>query len=147
MNLTFKKFSLALLLIVSLISPINVYAAEPKPKGNIFTSNDFIIQTNNVNLIINNLYTNKNSLIIDGYIYNATNVTLSEITNFYLELLDSKGSIFARGIFDNIDISGSLYPNQGKRVTLSINDKAFNLKDVNLKSISWKFSYDYKELS
>lgn len=147
MKLKFNKIFGFFIIFTMILIPIKANASQPKskPQEKLFSTSDFSVQANNVNLIVNNLYKVSDTLVLDGYIYNGTNLTLTEIKDFELELTDSKGTPFARIILDKIDIPKFFYPFHAKRVQFTFNNKSFNLKNTNLDNISWKFNYKYKE--
>lgn len=145
MKLNFKKSFSLLLLVTIFLAPLKVNATPIKSQENLFNTSDFSLQANTINLIVNNLYKVSDNLVLDGYIYNGTKLTLIEIKDFELELYDEKNIPFARVIIDKIDIPEFFYPLHAKRVKFLFNNKSFNLKNINLDNISWKFNYKYKQ--
>ncbi|WFD09182.1 hypothetical protein [Tepidibacter hydrothermalis] len=110
----------------------------------IFYGNDFNIERDNIDMIVNSIYDENNRLYVDGYIVNLTDKFLSEITDFNLILTDTNGRTFAEKTFDYIDIGGSLRPYQGKRIKLSFEPSSYGLFGVDLSNINWNYTYNYK---
>lgn len=118
--------------------------AAPASRNNIFHSNSFNAQNNNLNLIVNDMYENNTGLVVDAYLFNTTNQNFYEITNLNLDLYDNNGKIFAKKNFATIPLNGSLAPYQGKRVELVFDKNTYNLIGENLTNITWNFTYNYK---
>lgn len=68
----------------------------------------FDTQSNTVNLIINSLKESSDTLYLDGYILSLKNFAIADLFNFYIELRDARGIVFASKLFKNIDIAGNL---------------------------------------
>ncbi len=109
-----------------------------------YYSNDFHIQDDSLNLLVNHIYTKGEDLIIDGYFYNSTDKILSEVSNLYLQLEDKFNVIFGKNLFESIPIDGEILPFQERKVLLILDKEKYNLTGKSLSKIKWKYKCDYK---
>ncbi len=121
----------------------NIYNRTHLSRTEIFCCKEFVILDNTLNLIVNNIKEEGNTLYLDGYILNMKTIPLSRLFNFYLELRDARGISFASKLFKNIDIAGNLGVYNGKKVFLPFLDNEYDLFNSNLSSVTWYYTYDF----
>lgn len=146
----FKKISIALAITTILIPNKLAFSKGISFSEKFFTKNfyensSFSIQENNINLIINNINTNRKNILIDSYFLNNSKNTLETITNFNLTIKDESGNIILDAIFPEIPLENNLNPLEGKKIILTLpKDKTISLdklKDVS--NIYYEFTYNY----
>lgn len=126
---------------------INNYAFK-NLKGNylnrnsIYSARDFKVKKDSMNLIVNNIFEEKNTLYIDGYLINLTEGAIEDINNFEIELKDAFGRVFARKIFKRMDINGGLEPFEGKKILLTFFGEEYNLYNINTSNVTWGYDYE-----
>ncbi|MEG0857547.1 MAG: hypothetical protein RSG52_13830 [Terrisporobacter sp.] len=111
-------------------------------RNEIYYGNEFTVQRDNLNLIVNSINEDRNTLYVDAYIMNLKSYEINQINNFNLVLKDSKGRVFGRKTFDSIDIGGKINPNEGKRLFLSFFSNEYSLFDIDTNNLTWNFTYD-----
>lgn len=121
----------------------SIYNRNNLSRTEILCCKEFIILDNTLNLIVNSIKEEGNTLYLDGYILNMKTVPLSRLFNFYLELRDARGISFASKLFKNIDIAGNLGVYKGKKVFLPFLDNEYDLFGSDLSNVTWYYTYDF----
>lgn len=104
----------------------------------------FSTEKNNLNLIINNLFKDQETLFIDAYFLNTTdNITFEKLENFNISIYDASNNELLNKTFESIGIPKGLSPNFGRKILFPIEKEFFNLKNKDLSKISYKFTFDY----
>ncbi|EPZ56343.1 hypothetical protein H477_2589 [[Clostridium] sordellii ATCC 9714] len=121
----------------------NLFSRDSQSTTEIYFCEEFFLENNTINLIINSIKKDKNILYLDGYMINLKKVPLSSLFNFYLELRDNRGITFANKLFKNIDICGNLGVLRSKKVLLTFLPTEYELFGSDLSNITWYYTYDF----
>ncbi|CEP40931.1 Uncharacterised protein [[Clostridium] sordellii] len=121
----------------------NLFSRDSQSTTEIYFCEEFFLENNTINLIINSIKKDKNILYLDGYMINLKKVPLSSLFNFYLELRDNRGVTFANKLFKNIDIGGNLGVLRSKKVLLTFLPTEYELFGSDLSNITWYYTYDF----
>lgn len=121
----------------------NIYVRNEFASKELYYCTKFDTQSNTINLIVNSLKESSDTLYLDGYILNLKNFAIADLFNFYIELRDARGIVFASKIFKNIDIAGNLGVYSAKKVYLPFLSKEYELFNADLSSITWYYTYDF----
>lgn len=125
---------LALILFITLLMVTNysfVFAEEPSD--------------NSVNFEVTYAETKDGNLILDGYLYNISNVNVDKITKLDVNYVDSDGGVVGEGSFDESNFTNiKLKPGQAVEKQLTV--KALKEIDENLDyEYNTTIEYDYYE--
>ncbi|MBE5960851.1 MAG: hypothetical protein E7256_05625 [Lachnospiraceae bacterium] len=107
----------------------------------VYYSQQFKIEPENLDLIINAISEDDNVLYADGYLINLRNTPIRGITNFYLKLHDARGTTFASKTVPSINIGGTLNPYEGRRIFFRFQTKEYSLSGIDTSSIHWDYGY------
>lgn len=121
----------------------NLYSRNDFTSKELYYCTKFDTQSNTINLIVNSLKESSETLYLDGYILNLKNFAIADLFNFYIELRDARGIVFASKIFKNIDIAGNLGVYSAKKVYLPFLSKEYELFNTNLSTVTWYYTYDF----
>lgn len=121
----------------------NLFSRDSESTTKIYFCEEFFLENNTINLIINSIKKDKNILYLDGYMINLKKVPLSSLFNFHLELRDNRGITFANKLFKNIDIGGNLGVLRSKKVLLTFLPTEYELFGSDLSNITWYYTYDF----
>lgn len=121
----------------------SLYSRNEFTSKELYYCTKFDTQSNAVNLIINSLKESSDTLYLDGYILNLKNFAIADLFNFYIELRDARGIVFASKLFKNIDIAGNLGVYSAKKVYLPFLSKEYELFNTDLSNITWYYTYDF----
>lgn len=121
----------------------NIYSRNDFTSKELYYCTKFDTQSNAINLIVNSLKESSETLYLDGYILNLKNFAIADLFNFYIELRDARGIVFASKIFKNIDIAGNLGVFSAKKVYLPFLSKEYELFNTDLSTITWYYTYDF----
>ena len=110
-----------------------------------YENSSFQTQENNVNLIINNITSNRKNILIDSYFLNNSKNKIRTTTNFNLIIKDENNNIILDAIFPEIPLEDGLALLQGKKVLLSLpKDKDIPISKIkSLSNIYYEFTYNY----
>ena len=112
------------------------------PSGlDVYYSQQFKIEPENLDLIINAISEDEGILYADGYLMNLKSTPIRQITNFYLTLRDANGKTFAAKKVSSIDIGGLLNPYEGRRIFFRFQGPEYCLTDIDATSIHWDYGY------
>ncbi|MGG5462611.1 hypothetical protein [Clostridium sp. B9] len=153
-------FSLAVLLNPSTLNlnavplnsaSINIEAKETFNEESSLQSREFIheitafsIEKNTLNLIINNIFKEGDTLFIDAYFLNTTeNTKFETLENFNLSIHDANDKEVLNKTYKTVVIPQGLSPNHGRKILFPIEKEFFDLKDKDLSKITYKFTFDY----
>ncbi|EDT72799.1 hypothetical protein [Clostridium perfringens] len=104
----------------------------------------FTTEKNTLNLIINQLFKEDNTLFIDAYFLNTTeNTTFENLENFNISVCDSNNKEVLNKTFKSVVIPKGLPPQHGRRILFPIENEVFNLQEKDLSKLSYKFTFDY----
>lgn len=104
----------------------------------------FTTEKNTLNLIINQLFKEDNTLFIDAYFLNTIeNTTFENLENFNISVCDTNNKEVLNKTFKSIVIPKGLPPQHGRRILFPIENKFFNLQEKDLSKLSYKFTFDY----
>lgn len=104
----------------------------------------FTTEKNTLNLIINQLFKEDNTLFIDAYFLNTTeNTTFENLENFNISVCDTNNKEVLNKTFKSVVIPKGLPPQHGRRILFSIENEFFNLQEKDLSKLSYKFTFDY----
>ncbi|MDZ4991753.1 hypothetical protein GNF80_02040 [Clostridium perfringens] len=104
----------------------------------------FTTEKNTLNLIINELFKEDNTLFIDAYFLNTTeNTTFENLENFNISVYDSSDKEVLNKTFKSVVIPKGLPPQHGRRILFPIEDDFYNLQEKDLSKLSYKFTFDY----
>ena len=104
----------------------------------------FTTEKNTLNLIINQLFKEDNTLFIDAYFLNTTeNTTFENLENFNISVYDTNNKEVLNQTFKSIVIPKGLPPQHGRRILFPIENEFFNLQEKDLSKLSYKFTFDY----
>ncbi|GAA0104921.1 hypothetical protein UT300013_15440 [Paraclostridium sordellii] len=120
-----------------------LFSRDSQSTTEIYFCEEFFLENNTINLIINSIKKDKNILYLDGYMINLKKVPLSSLFNFHLELRDNRGITFANKLFKNIDIGGNLGVLRSKKVLLTFLPTEYELFGSDLSNITWYYTYDF----
>ncbi len=121
------------------------YATSTFPTRNeVFYGKEFNIEKDNLDLIVNSINEDNNTLYIDAYLINLKNNPISQVNNFKMELRDNSGRLLAQKTFDNVDIQGSIRPYEGKRILLTFFKDEYSLFNVDTNNITWNYTYNIR---
>lgn len=121
----------------------SLYSRNEFTSRELYYCTKFDTQSNTINLIINSLKESSDTLYLDGYVLNLKNIAIADLFNFYVELRDARGIVFASKIFKNIDIAGNLGVYSAKKVYLPFLSKEYELFNTDLSNITWYYTYDF----
>lgn len=121
----------------------NIYSRNDFTSKELYYCTKFDTQSNAINLIVNSLKESSETLYLDGYILNLKNFAIADLFNFYIELRDARGIVFASKIFKNIDIAGNLGVFSAKKLYLPFLSKEYELFNTDLSTITWYYTYDF----
>jgi hypothetical protein len=121
----------------------NLYSRNDFTSKELYYCTKFDTQSNAINLIVNSLKESSETLYLDGYILNLKNFALADLFNFYIELRDARGIVFASKLFKNIDIAGNLGVYSAKKVYLPFLSKEYELFNTDLRTVTWYYTYDF----
>lgn len=93
-----------------------------------------------MNLIVNNIFEEKNTLYLNGYLLNLTEDTIKDINNFKIELKDATGRVFAKKIFKRIDINGGLGSFEGEKILITFFEEEYDLYNINIGNVTWDYN-------
>lgn len=113
-------------------------------RNEIYYGREFNIDRDNLDLIVNSIYEDRNTLYVDGYLLNLTDYPISRIDDFTLNLFDSNRRLFAQKTFYNVGIQGSLRPYEGKRVLFTFFYDEYSLLNADTNNISWNYNYNIR---
>ena len=113
-------------------------------RNEIYYNNEFNVSRDNLDLIVNSIREDRNTLYLDAYILNLKNIPLSQIINFNITLRDTNGKVFAQKTFDQLDIGMRLQPYEGKRIFLPFFSNEYSLFETNTANLSWNYTYNFK---
>lgn len=153
-------FSLAVLLNPSTLNlnaiplnpaSVNIQAKETFNEETSLQAREFIheitafsIEKNTLNLIINNMFKEGDTLFIDAYFLNTTeNTKFETLENFNLSLYDGNNKEVLNKTYKTVVIPQGLSPKQGRKILFPIEKEFFDLKDKDLSKITYKFTFDY----
>lgn len=111
-------------------------------RNSIYSARNFKVKKDSMNLIVNNIFEEKNTLYLNGYLLNLTENTINDINNFKIELKDATGRVFAKKIFKRIDINGGLEPFEGKKILLTFFGEEYNLYNINTSNVTLDYDYE-----
>lgn len=104
----------------------------------------FTTEKNTLNLIINQLFKEDNTLFIDAYFLNTTeNTTFENLENLNISVCDTNNKEVLNKTFKSVVIPKGLPPQHGRRILFSIENEFFNLQEKDLSKLSYKFTFDY----
>ena len=104
----------------------------------------FTTEKNTLNLIINQLFKEDNTLFIDAYFLNTTeNTTFENLENFNISVCDTNNKEVLNKTFKSVVIPKGLPPQHGRRILFPIENEFFNLQEKDLSKLSYKFTFDY----
>ncbi len=104
----------------------------------------FTTEKNTLNLIINQLFKEDNTLFIDAYFLNTTeNTTFENLENFNISVYDTNDKEVLNKTFKSVVIPKRLPPQHGRRILFPIETEFFNLQEKDLSKLSYKFTFDY----
>lgn len=104
----------------------------------------FTTEKNTLNLIINQLFKEDNTLFIDAYFLNTTeNTTFENLENFDISVYDTNDKEVLNKTFKSVVIPKGLPPQHGRRILFPIENESFNLQEKDLSKLSYKFTFDY----
>ncbi len=104
----------------------------------------FTTEKNTLNLIINQLFKEDNTLFIDAYFLNTTeNTTFENLENFNISVYDTNNKEVLNKTFKSVVIPKGLPPPHGRRILFPIENEFFNLQEKDLSKLSYKFTFDY----
>ncbi|MBI5997864.1 hypothetical protein [Clostridium perfringens] len=104
----------------------------------------FTTEKNTLNLIINQLFKEDDTLFIDAYFLNTTeNTTFENLENFNISVYDTNDKEVLNKTFKTIVIPKGLPPQHGRRILFPIENEFFNLQEKDLSKLSYKFTFDY----
>ncbi|GAA0119389.1 hypothetical protein ACV3P7_06440 [Clostridium perfringens] len=104
----------------------------------------FTTEKNTLNLIINQLFKEDNTLFIDAYFLNTTeNTTFENLENFNISVYDTNDKEVLNKTFKSVVIPKGLPPQHGRRILFPIENEFFNLQEKDLSKLSYKFTFDY----
>ena len=107
----------------------------------------FTTEKNTLNLIINQLFKEDNTLFIDAYFLNTTeNTTFENLENFNISVYDTNNKEVLNKTFKSVVIPKGLPPQHGRRILFPIENEFFNLQEKDLSKLSYKFTFDYNYL-
>ncbi|MGL5615440.1 MAG: hypothetical protein ACRDD2_04315 [Sarcina sp.] len=145
-----KKLSITLAIALSIIPSKLAFSKPFSLTENLFNkplyeNSYFSVQENNLNLIINNISTNRKNILIDGYFLNNSKNKYKTITNFNLKIKDENNNLILDAIFPEIPLENGLNTLEGKKIILSLpKDKKVKLTKLKeLSNIYYEFTYNY----
>ena len=104
----------------------------------------FTTEKNTLNLIINQLFKEDNTLFIDAYFLNTTeNTTFENLENFNISVYDTNDKEVLNKTFKSVVIPKGLPPQHGRRILFPVETEFFNLQEKDLSKLSYKFTFDY----
>lgn len=104
----------------------------------------FTTEKNTLNLIINQLFKEDNTLFIDAYFLNTTeNTTFENLENFNISVYDTNDKEVLNKTFKSVVIPKGLPPQHGRRILFPIENEFFNLQEKDLSKLYYKFTFDY----
>ena len=104
----------------------------------------FTTEKNTLNLIINQLFKEDDTLFIDAYFLNTTeNTTFENLENFNISVCDTNNKEVLNKTFKSVVIPKGLPPQHGRRILFPIENEFFNLQEKDLSKLSYKFTFDY----
>ncbi|MDK0806759.1 hypothetical protein ACV3UA_04005 [Clostridium perfringens] len=104
----------------------------------------FTTEKNTLNLIINQLFKEDNTLFIDAYFLNTTeNTNFENLENFNISVCDTNNKEVLNKTFKSVVIPKGLPPQHGRRILFPIENEFFNLQEKDLSKLSYKFTFDY----
>ncbi|MDU4130401.1 MAG: hypothetical protein E7H76_01245 [Clostridium perfringens] len=104
----------------------------------------FTTEKNTLNLIINQLFKEDNTLFIDAYFLNTTeNTTFENLENLNISVCDTNNKEVLNKTFKSVVIPKGLPPQHGRRILFPIENEFFNLQEKDLSKLSYKFIFDY----
>lgn len=104
----------------------------------------FTTEKNTLNLIINQLFKEDNTLFIDAYFLNTTeNTTFENLENFNISVCDTNNKEVLNKTFKSVVIPKGLPSQHGRRILFPIENEFFNLQEKDLSKLSYKFTFDY----
>ena len=104
----------------------------------------FTTEKNTLNLIINQLFKEDDTLFIDAYFLNTTeNTTFENLENFNISVCDTNNKEVLNKTFKSVVIPKGLPPRHGRRILFPIENEFFNLQEKDLSKLYYKFIFDY----
>ena len=113
-------------------------------KETLYDITAFTTEKNTLNLIINQLFKEDDTLFIDAYFLNTTeNTTFENLENFNISVCDTNDKEVLNKTFKSVVIPKGLPPQHGRRILFPIENEFFNLQEKDLSKLSYKFTFDY----
>lgn len=111
----------------------------------LYTTQDFNIYGEHLNLIINSISKNSDNLFIDIYLLNNDTINFTHIKDFHLKIVDSKEQIVVDDVFLELELDKPLKPHAGARIILTVplDSKKLNFDKLDFTNITYNFSYNY----
>lgn len=118
--------------------------SPPQNKEILYEITAFTTEKNTLNLIINKLFKEDNTLFIDAYFLNTTeNTNFENLENFNISVYDSSDKEVLNKTFKSVVIPKGLPPQHGRRILFPIEEDFYNLQEKDLSKLSYKFTFDY----
>ncbi|MGL5821200.1 MAG: hypothetical protein ACRCYE_06140 [Sarcina sp.] len=142
------KFLLTSFIITLIICTSNIKFANASMLSShktLYTTQDFNIYGEHLNLIINSISKNPDNLFIDIYLLNNDNINFTNIKDFHLKILDGKEQIVVDDVFLELQLTKPLKPHAGARVILTVplENKKLDFDKLDFSNITYNFSYNY----
>ncbi|EGT3615373.1 hypothetical protein FHH43_03855 [Clostridium perfringens] len=141
-------FALAVLLNPNTLSlGASTFQKEPPSKNKeiLYEITAFTTEKNTLNLIINELFKENDTLFMDAYFLNTTeNTTFETLENFNISVYDANDKEVLNKTFKSVVIPKGLPPQHGRKILFPIEEDFYNLQEKDLSKLSYKFTFDYK---
>ncbi|MGL4740752.1 MAG: hypothetical protein ACRC41_08100 [Sarcina sp.] len=143
LKLLLASFIFTLIMLTSNIQFAN--ASMLSSHKTLYTTQDFSIYGEHLNLIINSISKNPDNLFIDIYLLNNDTINFTNIKDFHLKIIDAKEQIVVDDVFLALELDKPLKPHAGARVVLTIplDSKKLNFDKLDFSNITYNFSYNY----
>ena len=142
-----KKTSILLIFLTALSLNTKSIKAKDyffKNKETLYNITAFTTEKDTLNLIINEIFKENDTLFIDAYFLNTTESTVfNTLEDFNISVCDKNNKEVLNKTFKTINIPEGLSPKQGRRILFPIEKDFFTLKKIDLSKLSYKVSFDY----
>ncbi|MGL4991226.1 MAG: hypothetical protein ACRC57_08745 [Sarcina sp.] len=110
----------------------------------LYHTENFELLGKDVNIIVNTFSKDTKNLIVDAYLLNTSNSTISSITNLSLIIKDAKNNICFDAFFPVLELKNPINNFSGVRLNLLLPLDNFNEKSFDFSSINYTFNLNYE---
>lgn len=143
----FKEMIVLLLIIFIISLVLNGKTSNAQSNDTItslYHTENFELLGKDVNLIVNTFSKNTTNLIIDAYLLNTSNSTISNITNLSLIIKDAKNNVCFDAFFPILQIKTPIKNFSGVRLKLLLPLDDFKEDSFDFSSINYTFNLNYE---